>query len=552
MYRGKKCMRLPALFLAMLLAVALLSGCGKKQSETVTAQEEQKQTLPTDEEQRRVIEENRSLWAFEDPWDSPWYYTIVDMDHNGLLEVLAATTQGSGIYTYAHYYEVLADGSGLLNLYHRDVEIEGPDDWPEIVRDSLDFYYDAASDTYYYICEGVTREGAARHYYSLQALCLKDGIAEWELLATKSVEWTDSGETISCADPQGNYINEFEYNEAAEDRYEGLEKRSVALFWTDVENPMTETDSEYEPPAEPVSETAADPAPSSSTLKVYKNPTSEALAIGGKTWFIAHAENADSITWQMVDPSGNVYTPDSAMAANPGLQLQELPDDTLAVSNVPLSVNGWGVQAVFKGDGTSAATTPAFIYVGDFLKNYDSVLQKYKTAFTPGAVRNLETASNLGVSEFIEYSDHVGYALKDLNKDGIPELLIAGIGTQEFGEQVIYDLYTLENNSPKNIATSWARNRYYLRTDSLIVNEGSSGAAYSNVFLFSVNKQGLSPVEGIITYFPGDERDSCYHQVGHCDYEPQQSDQRISMEEYTSEWNNYKAICYVPPLTTLA
>ena len=33
---------------------------------------------------------------------------------------------------------------------------------------------------------------------------------------------------------------------------------------------------------------------------ITKNPTSEAIAIGGKTWFIAHADNATSLTWEMV------------------------------------------------------------------------------------------------------------------------------------------------------------------------------------------------------------------------------------------------------------
>ena len=32
---------------------------------------------------------------------------------------------------------------------------------------------------------------------------------------------------------------------------------------------------------------------------ITKNPTSEALAAGGNTWFVAHAENAQTLTWQL-------------------------------------------------------------------------------------------------------------------------------------------------------------------------------------------------------------------------------------------------------------
>ncbi len=551
-----KTKRFPFLFLTVLLLSALLVGCGGSQPETQpapTAEPGATPLLPSDETQRQLIEANRALWAFEDPYDSPWFYTIADLDHNGLLEILAATTQGTGIFTYAHYYEVLPDGSGLKNLYHDGMEIEGPDDWPEVIRDKLDFYYDPADDSYHYLCEGVTREGAAHQYFAWYALCLKNGVAEWELLASKDVEWLDGGETetVTCEDAQGNPITAQEYDEAAAERFAGLEKRTAALFWNQVENPFDQDagafpGEEPAPAAEEPGETANNP-----TFHITKNPTSEALAIGSKTWFIAYADNDTEPTWQLVDPDGLVYSLDSAMACNPGLQLEALPQDTLAVSNVPLSVNGWSVVARFDGEGGYRLTEPAYLYVGDYVSAYGAVIENYKTAYSSGNRSGGYAAEN-GLSELITYHDHVGYALKDLNKDGTPELIIAGMGAADFGENAILDLYTLQNGAPLQLACTWARNRYYLRTDSLIVNEGSGGAAFSEVYLFAVGADGLTPQEGVITFFPGDDRDSCYHQVGHCDYEPQPGDDRISMEEYTAIWDSWKSLCYIPPLTKIA
>ena len=98
-----------------------------------------------EEQQKQLIMDNYLLWAYTEPWDSPWFYTFTDLDHNGRLEVLAAVTEGTGIFTYVHFYEVTADGSGIENCYHANEEIEGPDDWPEIILEALPCYYDVAS-----------------------------------------------------------------------------------------------------------------------------------------------------------------------------------------------------------------------------------------------------------------------------------------------------------------------------------------------------------------------------------------------------------------------
>ena len=201
------------------------------------------------EEQTRILEENRSQWAFTDPYDSPWFYAFTDLDCNGRVEVIAATTQGTGVFTYAHFYEVRADGSGIDNCYHENVEIEGPDDWPEIVRDTLPCYYDAAADRYYYVCEGVTRDGYAHQYYAWSALCLKDGTAEWEPIAYKNDNWDENGNcTTDCQDAQGNDITQADYDSAVERRFAGLQRLELSLSWTQEEIEWdSSADSSYVP-----------------------------------------------------------------------------------------------------------------------------------------------------------------------------------------------------------------------------------------------------------------------------------------------------------------
>ncbi|MCR5576341.1 MAG: hypothetical protein K6F56_04975 [Oscillospiraceae bacterium] len=505
---------------------------------------------PSFDEQRALLESRRELWAFTDPWDSPWYYTFVDLDHNGRLEVIAATTQGSGMYTYGRYCEVTADFADVAVCWHANEEIEGPDDWPEIVVTSLPCYYDAASNSYFYPCEGITRSGYDHQYYAWYALSLKDGAAAWEHLASKSADWEDYGVgTISCTDASGAPISEEEYDSAPERRFAGMERSTLALEWTVEEIPFEESDSSWMDEPAPAEQT---PPASTGTprFKITKNPSSEAIAVGGRTWFIAHADNNVAPVWLLQSPDNQRYTLDDAMAANPGLQLEALPQDTLAVSNVPLSVNGWGVVARFDGDGGSLYTEPAYLYVGDFVTAYGSVIDKYRAAYQSG---NNQNPWEYDVSEICAYSSGVGYALKDLDKNGVPELIIAGMGTEDFSDKMVYDLYTLVNGTPERLAVSGARSRRYIRTDNTVLWSGSSGAAYSSVTVQRVKGSTLEDVETIFTNPNWDNNDiDCYFQQGHSDLTPSNKSIQITKDDYFKRQAEYESTVYVPPLTKIA
>ena len=547
-------MKRKQVFTAALLCMALLlCACGGIQTAepvsvpagTQPPESVHETPAPLSEEaQRAVIDSNRALWEFPtEPWSERWFYTVTDLDHNGWLEVLAASTQGTGIFTYANFYEVQPDGKTLLNLYHKDVEIEGPDDWPEIIQDKLPCYYDAAADRYYYPCEGITRDGAAHQYYAWYALCLKDGVAEWERLADKTMEW-DAGEGpyVTCTDAEGNAITETEYDSAVEDRFAGMEKTEIALSWTQIEPPREQVGSEPPTPA-----TMFGPAP-----VITKNPTSESLSVGGRTWFIAHADNATRIFWLMLSPEGEYYTLEDAMALHPGLELEALEEDTLALRNVPLSLNGWAAVARFDGGGTYVVTSPAYVTVADYVDAYADVIAAYREAYQ-NSDRNAGYAYEHGVSELIAYSEHVGYALKDLDRDGVPELIVAGMemGESDFGVNALFDLYTLKEGEPLNLAGSWPRNRYYLRTDNTILNEGSGGAGHSLFCVLRKSVDSLVTESTVFTYYDGGSRDGNYRQAGYA-YEPGPDSERLTNAEFQVAVAELESAVYLPPLTQIA
>lgn len=91
----------------------------------------------------------------------------------------------------------------------------------------------------------------------------------------------------------------------------------------------------------------------------------------------------------------------------------------------------------------------------------------------------------------------LGYAKKDINNDGIKELILGDNGDGTSGS-IIYDIYSInEKGELCHVLDGWERNRYYLCEDGTIANEGSNGADESTYVYYKYDSTSLS-IEGNI------------------------------------------------------
>ncbi|MCL1808856.1 MAG: hypothetical protein FWG42_03695 [Clostridiales bacterium] len=79
------------------------------------------------------------------------------------------------------------------------------------------------------------------------------------------------------------------------------------------------------------------------------------------------------------------------------------------------------------------------------------------------------------------YGD-MGYAIRDVNGDGIPDLFILAGEPPE-----IAAIYTLRDGNPVLVGAYWSRNRISLVKNGMLYNSGSSGAANSSDTVYSIN-----------------------------------------------------------------
>jgi len=488
-------------------------------------------TPMSDSDQRALIERSRNVWEPDLTYET-WFSAITDLDANGRLEILLASLQGTGLYTWVDVWEVNENYTGLTLCQDNTGEGEA---WPDIIKDTLTYYRDPATGRQTYVCEDYMRDGAAHYWTGLDSFCLENGQIDVKTLAAKDEVYDEQGtSTIRYFDANGTETTENAWSGAEQTAFTGQERRTLTLSWTQLEK-----------------QAQATPQPQvSGPVTITKNPIGESLAVGGRTWFIAHADNATSLTWLLTSPEGKSHTIDEAMEANPGLQLLELPEDTLGISNVPASLDGWSVQARFDGPGGSAVTTPATIHVDNFVSAYGTVISNYYRAYSSGNNTG-EYAWNNNISEMIAYSQNAGYALLDLNSDGTAELIIAGIGTDSFSNGMIYDLYTLVNGQPVQLACSQARSRYYLRADGSVLNEGSNGAGNSIYVVNRVYGSSLVPVESVMTWFMGEENDGYYHQTDGYNYEPRDYDEYLNQAQFNYFVGAWKDSVYMPQLTLI-
>lgn len=157
-------------------------------------------------------------------------------------------------------------------------------------------------------------------------------------------------------------------------------------------------------------------------------------------------------------------------------------------------------------------------------------------------------------------AERYGYCLRDLDRNGVPELILGVWYTEEdFAESawldpagyeanLILDLYTLVDGAPTYIVNSGDRYRYALTNEGLIQYEGSGGAAYSTAALLRLEGAELEICTAVC--IDGGE-DRCFRLQSLDDYE-HVNDQPISYEDYThisfTIYNYRERLCLLLPL----
>lgn len=97
---------------------------------------------------------------------------------------------------------------------------------------------------------------------------------------------------------------------------------------------------------------------------ITKHPAGETVAELGWTEFIAYANDAKYIRWQLVNQAnGQIINAADAPTFFPGIKVTGADSTTLVFENVPLSLDNWAARCVFSNDIGEVTTSSAPIRV---------------------------------------------------------------------------------------------------------------------------------------------------------------------------------------------
>ena len=358
------------LMLTMLLGAAAMGGAAAFAAEIQNAPTDQ-----ADEDGQLALIKSRFASLKQPDGENPWYYSVTDLDHNGRLELIAASQHPQSRATNLHIWEVSADRSTLMECgLAKDPE----ESFPDILTDAADTYFSASASAWHYLFYDHVVLSDTEVYTVKTAVTFKDGKIDYESYAVEHTVAADGRRDVTHTDANGAAISADQYNAAGHDAMAGCARSSTNFEWltADKADDLTKLSDSFQvfmgrkapsedfpvPQPAALSAASASPAPQPQLyLTITKNPTNENHTEGETALFVAAASAYESLNWTFVAPNGREYTAESVQSVWGTVSGQN--STTLSVANVTTVMNGWGVYCTFNYRGQTARTATAWLYV---------------------------------------------------------------------------------------------------------------------------------------------------------------------------------------------
>lgn len=159
----------------------------------------------------------------------------------------------------------------------------------------------------------------------------------------------------------------------------------------------------------------------------------------------------------------------------------------------------------------------------DFISLFDNTDKEFD-----GAIGVSEIINQRGKNESL---DVIGYAVKDLSGDNIPEFIVGVIDEDSKGSEILA-LYTVKNEKPVFVFESMTRSAYFLMNDGNLFYQGSAGAMYSIFGSYALTEKAeLVCNDYWFTY----EKDKTSYEIGYYHNTTGEFDKAVSEELNVTE-----------------
>ena len=164
---------------------------------------------------------------------------------------------------------------------------------------------------------------------------------------------------------------------------------------------------------------------------------------------------------------------------------------------------------------------------------YDALLAEISDLRRSGA-SEAQTDFSHDLLSVNDYYQTPGWLLRNLDGDGIPELLLGADWGD--GHSVIFNIYRLDGAKAVRVVDGWNRSRWYLCADGSLANEGSDGASEGTYSYYRYENGALRHLETLISLDGWLYSDTTDHYVGGKGFRPVSEDEANAVrEKYTHE-----------------